>query len=260
MLAPMRKSIAVLGLIALSTVALAESDLGARIDQLLHRWTRGDAAARTGVAAETRALGDEAIGELYRRLAWRNWDFPAPTLGARISDSNEAPQAGPVVNVEVKFATPEKGAELPKGQTLLPADIAARLIENGDVISAPRLTVYNGQRANVSVVKQHSYARTYDRAGVEVQGVAREGDVLEMRPHVLDGGQRISLELRWERSELVGDVASVETREGSIGAPTTLKREFAITLIVDSGKPVTLAIPGGRPMLLMVTATAVELR
>jgi len=259
MLSAMKRTIATLALIVLASAAFANEDLGARIDRLLHRWTAGDVAARTGVAAETRALGDEAISELYRRLARRNWDFPAPALGARFSKSKDTPRKGAVVNTEVKFVTPAEGVAMPEGKTLLPDAFAKEMVKMGTVISAPRLTIYDGQRANVSLIKQQTYARTFDRDGAEVRGMASEGTVLEIRPRLLDGGKRISLELRWEQSELIGEIAQIKTREGTVGAPTTLKREFAVTLVVESGKPVTLAVPGGKPMLLVVTATAIEL-
>ncbi|MHC4955378.1 MAG: hypothetical protein ACYTGZ_16115 [Planctomycetota bacterium] len=244
--------------IALSALGFAAEDIGARIDRLLHRWTKGDAAARTGVAAETRALGDEAIGDLYRRLARKSFDFPAPEIGVTFSEAGEPPTMKDLVNVEVRFVTPQEGAKLPARAGIVEPEKAAALIKAGSMLSAPRLTVYDRQRANVSVITQKQYVRTIDAANQPIKGTVQEGLVLELRPQILSGGKFISVEMRCLRSDLDGEIAEIEAVGGKIGAPVVIKREFAVTIVVESGAETVLFVPGDKPLLVQVKVRRID--
>jgi hypothetical protein len=244
--------------IAVAAAAVAEENMQARIDRLIARWAHGDAAAQAGVAAETRALGDAAITELYRRLARESRDFPGPELGTGFSSAPEVLDAERLVNLEVRIATPAANAVMPKHATLLGAEAAAALLKDADEISAPQLTTYDGQRANISISNQQSYTRTIDGDRNAVAGTVQSGLMLEVRPRLIDKTNRLSMELRCVRAELDGEIPEIDTAEGRIGAPVITKREFAITLVVESDQSVALALPGTEPLLLRIKAVRLE--
>jgi len=246
--------------IGLATLAVAGEDISSRIDKLLHRWTQGDKAARAGVAAETNALGDEAIAELYRRLARNSLDFQGHELGATFSNAPKNPLSGRMVQAEVRFYTPAEDTKIPQRPTLLTAEQLARMIKDAEVISAPSLTVYDGQRANVSVTNQRSYTRTIDPRRRAVKGTVSTGLMLEMRPRLIEGTSGISLEVRCVFAELDGDaVPTLKTPAGEIGMPSVLKREFAVTLTIESGDSVALSLPGEKPLVLTLRTTRIEM-
>ena len=139
---------------ALPVRADGEADLSKRIDTLVTRWRTGDAAAREGVLAETKALGDRALVALFDRIvriAGTPRDFPGKDPGVDLAPA-PAQRSDEMVMIEVHFA--ESTKPLIGGARLLDPQERVALAGNVKFISAPRLTVFDGQRANVSVIKR----------------------------------------------------------------------------------------------------------
>ena len=174
----------------------AKEDVLARTTKLVERWVSGDKAARAGVVAETHALGEPAIAELYRRLGANRLDFPGIDPGVVMSKAEETPDWSHVVNIEVAFVTPPKDAQLPEKPTVLDAEQRKLWLERGERVSAPRLTAYNGQRCNVTVLRENGYVRTVDK-GEPVAGAVRTGLMVEMRPRYDVAARAVELELRY---------------------------------------------------------------
>jgi hypothetical protein len=235
----------VLSLLLLA-VAVAGEPLDERMDRLVERWRAGDAAARAGVLAETRALGDEALSILFERLA------------AREEALLEPGDPGTIVAVEIHVAESPAADE---GARILSEEDAAALGE-GTPIGSPSLTVYDGQRANVSILEEKEYVRTYDEARAPVKGVVQVGLVLDVRPVVSVDRKAVTLELRCVRSALDG-IPEMETPLGRIGVPQVLTRDAALTVTVPAEAATTLALPcvgAGKALLLTLRAQVLDAR
>ena len=82
-------------------------------------------------------------------------------------------------------------------------EVVARIVEKdiAQLITAPRLTTYDGQRANISVVKQMSYIQDFDVEVMQDQwiadpviGIVQEGVVLDIRPTLSADKKTITLD------------------------------------------------------------------
>ncbi|MEE8104230.1 MAG: hypothetical protein V3T86_01700 [Planctomycetota bacterium] len=93
-------------------------------------------------------------------------------------------------------------------------------------LTAPVLTVYNTQRANITVVNQINFIQDFDVEVAQtsfiadpVIGVIQDGLTLDVRPTVSHDRQFITLELRPTVTDLVTPIATFQTLLGaSIGA------------------------------------------
>lgn len=255
----MRRTLVLGIVIAFAAVGIAEQDIEARIDKLLGRWTRGDKATRAGVVAETHALGERAIADLYRRLAKNSFEFPANELGARFSSVNLVPDPKRTVLVETSFVTPGADARLPDRPTLITAEQADRIAKGGKVLTAPSIVCYDGQRANVQITNQKTYTRTFDPRRQAVEGTVHSGISLEIRPRLIEGTKTLSLEVRSIRAVLDGEtVPTLKTAEGEVGIPIVTKREIAVTLTIESGESAAVVLPGKEPVMLRLKVTRLE--
>jgi hypothetical protein len=88
---------------------------------------------------------------------------------------------------------------------------AVEKTERIEEISAPRLTVYDTQRANVSVMTQNSYVQDFDveiaqaaAIGDPIVQTIRDGIILDVRPIVSADRRFITMELRPTVADLVG--------------------------------------------------------
>jgi hypothetical protein len=245
-----RASLVLIAAFFLALPALSGGDLASRIDGLIERWRNGDAAARVGVAAETAELGDEAIDELYRRLARATRDFPARDPGVVMSKGSGDHLSDRVVSMQIRFG------KLRKQIAAQPKLLQER--PEAESISAPRLTMYDGQRSNISVISQKSYIRTYE-GDDPIVGTVHAGLVLDVRPIISRDGKYVTFEMRCVQAELADPIGSLETSAGPIGVPMVLKRETAFTVTVKDGSESHLALPGKTPLLISVRADLVEL-
>jgi hypothetical protein len=78
--------------------------------------------------------------------------------------------------------------------------------ENSTTLQAPRLTVFNTQRAHMLVARQRSYIADYQISGDSWDPVIRqflEGVVLDVRPTVSSDRRYVTMELRPTMTELV---------------------------------------------------------
>jgi len=81
--------------------------------------------------------------------------------------------------------------------------------ENSSLLLAPRLTVFNTQRASMFVARQQSYVATYEISGDSYDPVIRQflvGVVLDVKPYVSSDRRYVTLELRPTVTELVSFV------------------------------------------------------
>ncbi len=104
-------------------------------------------------------------------------------------------------------------------------------------LTAPSLTVYNTQRANITVVNQISFIEDFDVEVAQtafiadpVIGVIQDGLTLDVRPTVSNDRQFITLELRPTIAELVTPIQTFQTLLGAAIAITAAQNPVTIQL------------------------------
>jgi general secretion pathway protein D len=104
-------------------------------------------------------------------------------------------------------------------------------------LTAPSLTVFNTQRANISVVAQISFIQDFDVEVAQtsfiadpVIGVIQEGLVLDVRPTVSNDRQFITLELRPTITDLTTPIETFQTLLGAAIAVSAAQNPVTIQL------------------------------
>jgi type II secretory pathway component GspD/PulD (secretin)/tetratricopeptide (TPR) repeat protein len=117
------------------------------------------------------------------------------------------------------------------------------------LLTAPKLTAFNTQRANITVVNQISYVKDYDvevaqAAGIAdpIMGVIQDGLVLDVRPTVSNDRKYITLELRPTVATLIRPMPTFSTTLGMIGSTTVT---LHIPELVVQKAQATVRIPDG---------------
>lgn len=125
---------------------------------------------------------------------------------------------------------------------------AVRKEERATLLTAPRLTVHNTQRAHVSLMNEVAYIRDFDTTtatGVAVADpvvdVIRDGIVLDVRPTVSADRRYVTLELRPTLATLLRPIPTFTTSLG-VGTPVaiqtpilTLQRIRTTVTVPDGG-------------------------
>ncbi len=121
-------------------------------------------------------------------------------------------------------------------------------------LTAPKLTAFNTQRANITMVNQIAYVRDYDVEVAQaaaiadpIMGVIQDGLVLDVRPTVSNDRKYITLELRPTVANLIRPVPTFSTTLGSFGSS-------AVTMHVPELQvrkaQATVRVPDGGTILL----------
>ncbi len=134
-------------------------------------------------------------------------------------------------------------------------EVILRAVEKSDrstVVIAPRLTAYNGQRANVTVLNQISYISDFDveiaqfsQIGDPIVQTLRDGVILDLRPTVTADRRFITMELRPTIALLQRPIATFQTTLAN-GPPVTIQLpELRIQRVRT-----TVTMPDGGTLLL----------
>lgn len=191
------------------------------------------------------------------------------------------PGKGPVqlVNLEVRFLevqiesakdTAADFVELVEGADgddsvgmLSPKQLDAllRFVERDEhvtQITAPRITCYDGQRANVSILNQVSYIRDYD---VEVQGdewiadpvvgVVQEGLTMDLRPVTSKDRRYVTVTASMTWADLHKPIAERKVLLEKAASPVTIQ----LPELHVGGTNATVTIPVGHAAVLSTPAT-----
>jgi len=99
---------------------------------------------------------------------------------------------------------------------------ATEKTQNSRTLTAPEITVYNTQRANLTLVNQLSYIQDYDVEVAQtsfiadpIVGVIQDGLTLDVRPTVSHDRKYITLELQPTVAKLVEPIPTFATTLGS---------------------------------------------
>jgi type II secretory pathway component GspD/PulD (secretin) len=151
-------------------------------------------------------------------------------IDASIPPFEEAKHTDSIISIETRLIElPMEAARELFGSDGMPQVYAVATTESGallkallddkraNVISSPRLTCYDKQRANISVVTQHAFVSGFevnDSKGARVLDpvveTVNDGLVLALKPEIKDG--KISLEINLAEAELVKPIAEGEVK------------------------------------------------
>ncbi|MCZ6597930.1 MAG: hypothetical protein O7B99_09850 [Planctomycetota bacterium] len=102
--------------------------------------------------------------------------------------------------------------------------------ERVELVTAPRLLVFNTARANLTVLNQVAYVQDYDVEIAQAASIAdpiiaivEDGVILDVRPVVSADRRFITLELRPTVAELVRPIRTITTSLGNTGNPVTIQ-------------------------------------
>ncbi len=148
------------------------------------------------------------------------------------------------------------------GNTSLQAFIAAVLKnQTGTVLQAPRLTMFNTQRANLQVLVNHNYIQSVSGDNVPTIGNIPEGMIFDVQPFVSADRRYITLTLQPQQRELVSlvdfhfltntnvtqtvgtntGIATLAPFEVHIQIPTTRLRSVGTTVTIPNGGTLLVA-------------------
>jgi type II secretory pathway component GspD/PulD (secretin) len=139
-------------------------------------------------------------------------------------------------------------------------EVILRAVEKSEriqQITAPTITVYNTQRANVSVLNQLSYVQDYDVEIAQASNIAnpiiqtiQDGIVLDVRPVVSADRRFVTLELRPTVALLTRPIATFSTSLAS--GPITASAPVIIQIpeLRVSRVRTTVTMPDGGTLLL----------
>ncbi|MCG3133497.1 MAG: hypothetical protein HMLKMBBP_00675 [Planctomycetes bacterium] len=134
-------------------------------------------------------------------------------------------------------------------------EVILRAVEKNDrstLVMAPRLTAYNGQRANITVLNQISYISDFDveiaqaaQIGDPIVQTLRDGVILDLRPTVTADRRFITMELRPTVAIITRPLATFQTTLAN-GPPVTIQLPELQVQRVRT----TVTMPDGGTLLL----------
>ena len=101
---------------------------------------------------------------------------------------------------------------------------------NSTVVSAPRLTIYNNQRANLTLVNQVSYVKDYDVEVAQTAFIAdplidvvQDGLTLDVRPTISHDRKYVTLEIKPTVANLTRPIRTFETNLSGLTTPVIIE-------------------------------------
>ena len=153
---------------------------------------------------------------------------------------------------------------------------AAQATGGSAIMTAPRVTLFDGQRAYVVVAQQKAYLAGAGMSEVNGRRVSEPltstvstGVVVKVRPAVDDDSAHIALDLQFEQAKLL-DMRKEPAREPgqnfNVEVPVIEKVLVDRTLCTTSGRTILVAIPpadrksepNAKPKILLVKATVLK--
>ncbi len=168
-----------------------------------------------------------------------------------------------LVSLEISFGKakdPELIALCAQGG-VIPRKRVGNVQEKVEVVSAPRLMVFDGQQANVSVLSQKRFVQSYDAAGKPVLGTIRAGTVVDVTPRITADGKTIRLSLRFRSAHLQQPMRKATTETGDIDMPQVTMTDIVLMVPVKNGQTFYVGLPraiDNSAALLAVHATDVQ--
>ena len=128
---------------------------------------------------------------------------------------------------------------------------AVKKQRNGSVLTQPRVTCFNGQRANIVVATLHNFIQSYDDEGIPAISAVTDGVVLEVKPYVSADQHYVTLELLPSITELRSFETILISRAvivGLTGASGTIPLE--LPEVHMRSVETTVSVPDGGTVLI----------
>ncbi|MHC4859195.1 MAG: type II secretion system protein GspD, partial [Planctomycetota bacterium] len=120
-------------------------------------------------------------------------------------------------------------------------------------LQAPSLTVYNTQRANITVVNQLSFIQDFDVEVAQtafiadpIVGIIQDGLALDVRPTISHDRKYITLELQPTIATLVRPIPTFTTSLGALTNPVTIQ----IPELIIQKSQTTVRVPDGGSLVI----------
>jgi type II secretory pathway component GspD/PulD (secretin) len=120
-------------------------------------------------------------------------------------------------------------------------------------LQAPSLTVYNTQRANITVVNQLSFIQDFDVEVAQtafiadpIVGIIQDGLALDVRPTISHDRKYVTLELQPTIATLVRPIPTFTTSLGALTNPVTIQ----IPELVIQKSQTTVRVPDGGSLVI----------
>ncbi|MFP4104880.1 MAG: hypothetical protein ACLFVU_02225 [Phycisphaerae bacterium] len=109
-------------------------------------------------------------------------------------------------------------------------------------LTAPRLTLFNGQRAYVTVGEQQAYVAGYEPIVTEnatavqpIIGFVPSGTTMDVEATVSADRRYVTMTVRPQISQLDGAIPTIDTPSGPVGLPTVTVQDLQTTVNVPDG-------------------------
>jgi type II secretory pathway component GspD/PulD (secretin) len=134
--------------------------------------------------------------------------------------------------------------------------VILRMVEkhrNARVMNAPSLTVFNTQRANITLVNQLSFIQDFDVEVAQtafiadpIVGIVQDGLTLDVRPTVSNDRRYVTLELQPTVATLLRPIPTFTTSLGAFTTPVTIQ----IPEITIQKSQTTVRVPDGGTVMI----------
>jgi len=134
--------------------------------------------------------------------------------------------------------------------------------KQGTVLTSPRITCFNGQRANIVLARLINYIQTFDDSGAPTINTVTDGVVLEAKPFVSADRRYVTMELLPSITELRGfqtiNVYRSQTVGGLIGATVGGIVPIELPEVFIRSVETTVSVPDGGTILIGGLSRATE--
>ncbi len=120
-------------------------------------------------------------------------------------------------------------------------------------LQAPNLTVYNTQRANITLVNQLSFIQDFDVEVAQtafiadpIVGIIQDGLTLDVRPTISHDRKYITLQLQPTVATLLRPIPTFQTSLGALTTPVTIQ----LPEMVIQKSQTTVRIPDGGSLVI----------
>jgi type II secretory pathway component GspD/PulD (secretin) len=138
---------------------------------------------------------------------------------------------------------------------------AVRKKYRSNILTSPRLTVFNTQRANVTIINQQAYVQDYDveiatnsTIADPVIGVVQSGVVLDVKPIISADKKYITLELQPTVADLI-DMKDFKTSVASSEKTQPMLNDQPVTNTTRAAKEITIQAPELKMTKIRTTVT-----
>ncbi len=130
---------------------------------------------------------------------------------------------------------------------------AVQKTAQGRLLQAPSLTVYNTQRANITLVNQLSFIQDFDVEVAQtafiadpIVGIIQDGLALDVRPTISHDRKYVTLQMQPTIATLIRPIPTFQTSLGALTTPVTIQ----IPELVIQKSQTTVRVPDGGSLLI----------